>query len=106
MTRVKLAERREIGRSVIAQVAEVHHLAPWELQGKGGKGTTEITFARVEVARQLRDRGWSLKAIGDSMNLHHTSILHYIDNPNQTLPVIVLHPPDTSASLIAFGIDA
>ena len=35
-----------------------------------------IVRARWQVMRELRQRGWSLTAIGDAMNRHHTTVLH------------------------------
>jgi chromosomal replication initiation ATPase DnaA len=40
-----------------------------------------IVQARAEVARRLRERGWSLPRIGRVLDRHHTSILHLLRKP-------------------------
>lgn len=40
-----------------------------------------LVAARAEVARRLRARGWSLRAIGELLgSRHHTTILNLLEN--------------------------
>lgn len=50
-----------------------------------------IAWARQQVARELRVRGYSLPSIGTALGLDHTSIIHCIERSSRPCPAPAKH---------------
>lgn len=46
----------------------------------GPRRHAPLVEARADVARRLRDAGWSFPKIGRALNRHHTTIMHLVND--------------------------
>ena len=45
----------------------------------------EVVECRIIYAKILRDRGWTMNRIGDTINKNHSTIVHYIKKYKDTI---------------------
>ena len=74
MRRVDASEGFPPFTSAVHRASIQHDVSRQDILGHNRR--PHIVRARWQVMRELRDRGWSLTAIGDAMNRHHTTVLH------------------------------
>lgn len=63
-------------RQIIREIAKEHGVDPARITGRCR--VQRVFRARVEVAKRLRERGYSTTRIGAILNLDHTTIVFYL----------------------------
>lgn len=57
-----------------AEAAAAHGVTPEDVMGRGR--TVGVVRARVALWQRLSDEGFSLYAIGQAVDRHHTTVMH------------------------------
>lgn len=60
----------------VCERAKEMGFSPWTILGTSR--LSEYVVARRQIARELREKGYSLPAIGRAMNRHHTTVMNLL----------------------------
>lgn len=101
---VAMADKEQLRRKIIRDVALQHGVAPDEIRGRGRTG--ELMEARIEAAKQLRLAGFSLVRIGQLLRRDRTVVRYYLNSSPSTahklhnMPAAVRYLPQAAREAI------
>jgi hypothetical protein len=65
-------------REIIREVAKAYGICPLRIVSTCRRSSLPAYYARIEVAKRLRARGYSMYRIGAILNRHHSTVLYYL----------------------------